>query len=458
MDIKAKFSVVRVILTGVLALTIGAASAGQTFQAAAEGMAQALTSSVATVDDFPGLTLVDGDIPFTDAVNTTTASSDTDPTGDGFVDPTSILLNDCDSNQGEASVWYNYEPSVNVYLHSDTLNSDYDTLLAIWKSGAGGDLTLVACSDDISLNELQSKVGFYAQANTTYYFEVIEFAQPAPQAQAETRNLNFHVVEGVPQLAQSQDSVDFGNQLYWIKSEPQEIVLTNEQTTDIHIGNFARSSGQFLLASNTCVNSILSPGQSCTFDLIFKPTVEGNLSGTLRINSDAVNQPNTISLQGTGIAGTQLLSDKSFEQDANNDNLPDSWNTTGLTQYDVRNNEYAKSGSYSWRLVGNSTSSKNIKQTIYKSGSEGDDYLFVLWSKAYNVPSGWFYRTQVSFYNGTTLTHRRIKDYSPGTHDWEYQWIPITVPGNYTRIEFEIIYSLPWGQVWFDSASLKWAP
>ena len=125
---------------------------------------------------------------------------------------------------------------------------------------------------------------------------------------------------------------------------------------------------------------------------------------------------------------------------------------------DVRDNQYAKSGVYSWRLVGNSTSSKNIKQIKYKAGSAGDDFLFVLWSKAYNVPSGWYYRTQISFYNGSTLVHRRIKDYSPGSHDWEYKWLPITVPSSYTRIEVEIIYTLPWGQVWFDSASLKWAP
>ena len=125
---------------------------------------------------------------------------------------------------------------------------------------------------------------------------------------------------------------------------------------------------------------------------------------------------------------------------------------------DVRDNQYSKSGVYSWRLVGNSISSKNIKQIKYKTGSAGDDFLFVMWSKAYNVPSGWYYRTQISFYNGNTLVHRRIKDYMSGTHDWEYKWLPITVPSPYTRIEVEIIYTLPWGQVWFDSASLKWAP
>jgi hypothetical protein len=88
----------------------------------------------------------------------------------------------------------------------------------------------------------------------------------------------------------------------------------------------------------------------------------------------------------------------------------------------------------------------------------GDDFLYVLWSKAENVPGGLKYRTQVSFYNGATLVERRIKDYTSGTHHWEYKWLPMTVSGNYTSIEVEIIYSLPSGTAWFDSNSLKWAP
>jgi hypothetical protein len=80
-------------------------------------------------------------------------------------------------------------------LYVDTIGSSYDTVLAVWKGTPGG-LTLVACNDDISTYEIQSKLGFYAQQDTHYYVEVIEFAQPAPQAQAITRTLNLHVEKG----------------------------------------------------------------------------------------------------------------------------------------------------------------------------------------------------------------------------------------------------------------------
>jgi hypothetical protein len=149
------------------------------------------TSPVADVDTFPGKNIQDTDIPFTDTVDTTSATSDTN----GVLDPPSIVLGDCDSNKGDASVWYYYTPGTNISLYVDTIGSSYDTVLAIWE-GAPGNLTLVSCNDDISLNDLQSKVGFYAQVGRTYYIEVIEYVQPAQSQAGETRTLNFHMEEG----------------------------------------------------------------------------------------------------------------------------------------------------------------------------------------------------------------------------------------------------------------------
>jgi hypothetical protein len=213
------------------------------------------------------------------------------------------------------------------------------------------------------------------------------------------------------------------------------------------------------LSSNTCAGATLTPSQSCTFDMHFKPTGYGTLAGTLTINSDAANDPVVISLDAVGLPGTQLVTKGgSFEQDNDNDTIPDFWDASGLTSLDGISNQYAKHGTYSVKLVGQSGVNKTLKQTIVKNGSAGDDFLYVLWSRAQNVPGGIKYRTQVSFYNGNTLVERRIKDYTSGTHDWEYRWLPITVSGNYTRIEVEIIYSLASGTAWFDSDSLKWAP
>jgi hypothetical protein len=179
-------NLLRGILTSLLALTIGTAGAGQTLHAAAGGLSNVESVSslaVATNDAFPG-TQITG-IPFNnldvDASGATTAGTD----------PTPIVYGDCDSNQGIASVWYHYTPPVNTYIFIDTIGSNYDTVLSVW-TGSEGSLSLVTCNDDISLDELQSKVNFSAQAGITYFIEVIEFTQPASQIQA-ARTLNFRL-------------------------------------------------------------------------------------------------------------------------------------------------------------------------------------------------------------------------------------------------------------------------
>jgi len=184
---RTKTYLFRVFIGGILTLSLGMVNAGQILQAEAKGLA----SSVNEVDDFPGVKI--NSIPFDDTVDVTDATTDTDSSGDGFVDPTSIVSGDCDSNEGLGSVWYNYKPTENTGVFVDTIGSNYDTLVAVWK-GDPGSLILVACNDDISTFEIQSEVGFFAQADTTYYIEIIEFVQPAPGAQASaTKSLNFHV-------------------------------------------------------------------------------------------------------------------------------------------------------------------------------------------------------------------------------------------------------------------------
>ena len=144
-------------------------------------------SDVLSVDQFPGIALPLSSLPYSDITNTTNATSDTG----GIADPTSIFRGDCNSNKGVASVWYNYTPTVDISLLFDSIGSNYDTVIAIW-TGTPGNLTLVACNDDISLFEIRSKVGLNAIANTPYFIEVIEYDSPSAQAEFE-RQLNLNI-------------------------------------------------------------------------------------------------------------------------------------------------------------------------------------------------------------------------------------------------------------------------
>jgi hypothetical protein len=261
---KLKAYLLRLILAGVLSLTLMTAGLGQTSQVAAEGLNQTGRPFVGDVriapdlgivsaqeafgsylppaappsnDAFPGTAFVlDTNFQYTTTVNATEATTDIDPTGDGFVDPTSIVLGDCNSDQGEGSVWFSYTPVANINLYVDTIGSSYDTLLAIWK-GDPNNLTLVTCNDDISMFELQSKAGFSAIVGNTYYIEVIEWTQVASQ---EERILNFHVEKGnfasidvlIGGDLQGNYAVSFGDQKrveYELDSGPVEIGSNNNE-------------------------------------------------------------------------------------------------------------------------------------------------------------------------------------------------------------------------------------
>jgi hypothetical protein len=200
---KIRAYTLQVIFAVVLSLTLGMTGAGQTLQAAAKGLAQ--VDEPPSNDDILSAT----DIAlvseiFDDNVDTTTAT--TVPAPDG--DPEPMVMNDCNSNLGERSVWYHYQPTTDINLYVDTIGSDYDTILAVWE-GSPGNLTLVACNDDNdrATTGLASKLGFFAKGGVSYYIEVIQYSAPAgtvvelnPDGSypyiGAGGNLIFHVEEG----------------------------------------------------------------------------------------------------------------------------------------------------------------------------------------------------------------------------------------------------------------------
>lgn len=96
-----------------------------------------------------------GALPFTDSADTTQAT----PGGPRF----------CSNN---ASVFYRFTPSRNVRVQIDTIGSDYDTTLGIYRRPAPGSVVDVRCNDDRF--ELASGVRFLARAGTTYFVIVGE--------------------------------------------------------------------------------------------------------------------------------------------------------------------------------------------------------------------------------------------------------------------------------------------
>jgi hypothetical protein len=98
----------------------------------------------------------------------------------------------------------------------------------------------------------------------------------------------------------SPSALTFGNQVLTTTSASQPVTITNTGTTAINSISIAISPqyGQ----TNTCDS--LAASASCTINVTFTPTATGTQTGTLTLTDSDPSSPQTVSLSGTGIAGT----------------------------------------------------------------------------------------------------------------------------------------------------------
>jgi len=103
-------------------------------------------------------------LPFSDLASTAGA-----PAGDAQPLPT------CTPFGARRAVWYRLSPDADITVAADTLDSSYDTVLAVY-AWAGGALEMIACNDSAGLGPSgsleASAVSFPAQAHTIYYLQV----------------------------------------------------------------------------------------------------------------------------------------------------------------------------------------------------------------------------------------------------------------------------------------------
>ena len=101
-------------------------------------------------------------------------------------------------------------------------------------------------------------------------------------------------------LALSTTSLSFGRVTVSSSSLAQGATVSNNSTGEITV-NGITVSGPFTSAGNN-LPTTLNPGESLTFNLIFKPSASGVASGSLKINSTAENSPSVVNLTGTGVS------------------------------------------------------------------------------------------------------------------------------------------------------------
>lgn len=108
---------------------------------------------------------------------------------------------------------------------------------------------------------------------------------------------------GIVPAAVTPQTVNFAGVVLGSSSRAQYVKLTNNQPTPLSMNGII-ISGAFT-QTNTCGTTV-GPLQSCNVLVTFTPVVLGAHSGTLTINYNANNSPQTVTLAGTGVSRVTL--------------------------------------------------------------------------------------------------------------------------------------------------------
>lgn len=106
---------------------------------------------------------------------------------------------------------------------------------------------------------------------------------------------------GKPSASVAPEDLTFGNEVIGATSQSLTITLTNSGSAALNIASVAASTN--FQQNNDC-GSTLAPAANCNILVTFSPTSGGKIIGTISINDNADGSPQTIPINGTGIAGT----------------------------------------------------------------------------------------------------------------------------------------------------------
>ena len=105
-------------------------------------------------------------------------------------------------------------------------------------------------------------------------------------------------VSASPTVALSVPSISFGNQAVGTASAGQAITLSNTGSAGLSIVGIAVTLP--FTQGNTCGSS-LAAGATCTINVTFAPTTDGDFTSNVSITDNAKGSPQTVALSGTGV-------------------------------------------------------------------------------------------------------------------------------------------------------------
>jgi hypothetical protein len=110
----------------------------------------------------------------------------------------------------------------------------------------------------------------------------------------------------------SPSSINFGNQTVGIASAPQNVTFSSTGNIALNLTSITVSGNNGTFTQTNNCGSSVAAGASCTVTVTWTPGVAGSMSGSLTFNDNATNNPQTVSLSGTGVVPAVALSPASL--------------------------------------------------------------------------------------------------------------------------------------------------
>lgn len=168
---------------------------------------------------------------------------------------------------------------------------------------ASGNITVTAnhtgCSWTPSSNQTWLVVSGSGVGTGSFPYTVQ--ANPGTTARSATVTLDnreFGITQGPGAATVSPTSLSFGTVAVGNTSAPQTVTVKNHEQITLNFTSILTTAG-FAIKNNTCGASIAA-GATCAVSVTFSPTASGPATGALTFTDDAGNNPQVVSLSGTG--------------------------------------------------------------------------------------------------------------------------------------------------------------
>jgi hypothetical protein len=147
------------------------------------------------------------------------------------------------------------------------------------------------------------------------------------------------------------------------------------------------------------------------------------------------------------------VSNPSFEDDTDNNNLADRWSFTNRAPGEGWDCSIAVDGTCSLMLVGDGTKT-SVKQDVSLKGSAGDSYTLDFSTRASGIGAEQFtVEIKLSYTDGTSNTI--MYSFAVGTFDWTAQQLNLTATKAYKKLTITITSNAEAaGSVWLDAVDL----